>query len=30
VRDHIADPYAGPPNDVWLVQEPLFERTYEE
>jgi len=29
VRDHIADPYAGSPNDVWLVQQALFESTYE-
>lgn len=29
VKDHSADPYAGNPNDVWLVQQDLFESTYE-
>jgi hypothetical protein len=29
VRDHVADPYEGSPADVWLVQESLFEQTYE-
>jgi hypothetical protein len=29
VKDYVDDPYAGDPNDVWLVQEGLFESTYE-
>ena len=29
VRDDVADPYAAAPADVWLVQEALFESTYE-
>jgi hypothetical protein len=29
VKDHIPDPYHDHPNDVWLVQQPLFESTYE-
>lgn len=29
VKDYVDDPYAGDPNDVWLVQQPLFESTYE-
>lgn len=29
VKDHGDDPYAGDPNDVWLVQKGLFESTYE-
>lgn len=29
VRDEVADPYLDVPKDVWLVQQPLFESTYE-
>jgi hypothetical protein len=29
VRDEVADPYREAPQDVWLVQEPLFLSTYE-
>jgi hypothetical protein len=29
VMKHVADPYDGSPDDVWLVQEALFEQTYE-
>lgn len=29
VKDHVDDPYSGDPNDVWLVQQGLFESTYE-
>lgn len=29
VRDDTPDPYAAAPNDVWLVQQGLFESTYE-
>jgi len=29
VRDHVPDPYHGSPDDVWLVQEAIFESTYE-
>jgi CubicO group peptidase (beta-lactamase class C family) len=29
VRDDVPDPYEAPPEDVWLVQQPLFESTYE-
>jgi hypothetical protein len=29
VKDHVPDPYVGDPDDVWLVQEGLFESTYE-
>ena len=29
VMDYVDDPYAADPNDVWLVQEPLFDSTYE-
>jgi hypothetical protein len=29
VKDQVADPYRDKPKDVWLVQEPLFESTYE-
>ena len=29
VKDHVADPYGGRPDDVWLVQQSLFESTYE-
>jgi hypothetical protein len=29
VRNHVADPYEDSPDDVWLVQESLFEQTYE-
>jgi hypothetical protein len=29
VMDHVPDPYQAAPNDVWLVQEPLFISTYE-
>lgn len=29
VKDDVDDPYAGNPNDVWLVQQGLFESTYE-
>jgi hypothetical protein len=29
VRNHVTDPYEGTPDDVWLVQEALFEQTYE-
>jgi len=29
VRDHVADPYEGSPDDVWLVQQSLFQQTYE-
>lgn len=29
VKDDVEDPYAGSPDDVWLVQQGLFESTYE-
>lgn len=29
VTDYVADPYKAPMKDVWLVQEKLFESTYE-
>ena len=29
VRDPAGDPYAGEPDDVWLVQRALFESTYD-
>ena len=29
VRDDVEDPYHESPKDAWLVQEPLFESTYE-
>jgi hypothetical protein len=29
VKDHVADPYGERPDDVWLVQQSLFESTYE-
>lgn len=29
VMDHVPDPYQGNPKDVWLVQERLFNSTYE-
>jgi len=29
VKDYVDDPYSGDPNDVWLVQQTLFENTYE-
>ena len=29
VRDFCDDPYSANPDDVWLVQEPLFLSTYE-
>jgi hypothetical protein len=29
VMDYVDDPYAADPTDVWLVQEALFESTYE-
>ena len=29
VRDYCDDPYSANPDDVWLVQEPLFLSTYE-
>jgi hypothetical protein len=29
VKDHVADPYGERPDDVWLVQQALFESTYE-
>ncbi len=29
VRDDVDDPYQATPNDVWLVQQGLFESTYE-
>jgi hypothetical protein len=29
VRADVADPYNAPPDDVWLVQQSLFESTYE-
>jgi hypothetical protein len=29
VKDEVADPYRDAPQDVWLVQEPLFKSTYE-
>ena len=29
VRDDAPDPYQAPPKDVWLVQQGLFESTYE-
>jgi hypothetical protein len=29
VKDHVPDPYQGNPDDVWLVQEGLFDSTYE-
>lgn len=29
VRDDAPDPYAADPDDVWLVQQALFESTYE-
>lgn len=29
IMDYVDDPYAADPTDVWLVQEPLFESTYD-
>ena len=29
VTDHVSDPYQERPDDVWLVQQSLFESTYE-
>jgi hypothetical protein len=29
VQTHVADPYEGDPDDIWLVQKALFEQTYE-
>jgi hypothetical protein len=29
VKDDVADPYRDKANDVWLVQEGIFESTYE-
>jgi len=29
VKDYVDDPYGGNPNDVWLVQQGLFDSTYE-
>jgi hypothetical protein len=29
VKDHVPDPYRDNPDDVWLVQQSLFESTYE-
>jgi hypothetical protein len=29
IMDEVPDPYRGKPQDVWLVQESLFESTYE-
>jgi hypothetical protein len=29
VKDHVADPYKDGTDDVWLVQEALFQSTYE-
>ncbi len=29
VKDYVPDPYRDKPDDVWLVQQPLFESTYE-
>jgi hypothetical protein len=29
VKDDVADPYRDKPKDVWLVQQALFESTYE-
>lgn len=29
VKEYVDDPYAGDPDDVWLVQQSLFESTYE-
>ncbi len=29
VKDDVPDPYRDKPKDVWLVQQPLFESTYE-
>jgi hypothetical protein len=29
VRDDVKDPHQAKPNDVWLVQQGLFESTYE-
>ncbi|APW61514.1 hypothetical protein [Paludisphaera borealis] len=29
VRDDVTDPYKTPAEDAWLVQQPLFESTYE-
>ena len=29
VKDDVADPYREKPKDVWLVQQPLFDSTYE-
>jgi hypothetical protein len=29
VRDDVPDPYRAPPKDVWLVQQSLFDSTYE-
>jgi hypothetical protein len=29
VRDYVKDPYQAKPDDVWLVQQGLFESTYE-
>jgi hypothetical protein len=30
VKEHVDDPYRDAPDDVWLVQQGLFESTYEE
>ena len=29
VKDEVKDPYTDKPSDVWLVQQSLFESTYE-
>ena len=29
VKDEVKDPYRDKPNDVWLIQQPLFKSTYE-
>ncbi len=29
VKNHVSDPYRDNPDEVWLVQQPLFESTYE-
>jgi hypothetical protein len=29
VKDHVPDPYQGDPEDVWLVQQAIFESTYQ-
>ena len=29
VKDYVDDPYKDKPNDVWLVQQKLFESTYD-